>query len=73
MQVREWDAVPFHQSGNELRRAINGLLGAVPFILTHFDSYGFPVSLALVVGMLALFALWHSLVDGRLVDGVMPG
>ena len=68
----EGDIILTHQSGCELRGAINGDVQIVAPVYTHFDPDGRPVSLAFVIGMLSGFVSGEGLINGMIVHGEMP-
>jgi hypothetical protein len=61
-----------HQSGCELRGAIDGAAKIVAPVYTHFDPDGGPVSLTLVIGMLSGFGSGEGLVDRMIIHSEMP-
>ena len=69
----ERDTILTHQSGCELRGAINGDVKIVAPVYTHFDPDGRPVSLAFVISMLSGFVSGEALVNGMIVHSEMPG
>src|SRR5262245_3427950 len=69
----ERDIILTHQSGCELRGAINGDVQIVAPVYTHFDPNGRPVALAFVISMLSGFVGREALVNGMIVDSEMPG
>jgi hypothetical protein len=69
----ERDIILTHQSGCELRGAVDGAAKIVAPIYTHFDPDGGPVSLAFVIGMLSGFVSREALVNGMIVHSKMPG
>src|SRR6201993_5408466 len=69
----ERDLILTHQSGCELRGAINGDVKIVAPVYTHFDPDGRPVSLAFVISMLSGFVSREGLVNGMIVHSEMPG
>src|SRR5262245_26577049 len=71
--MTERDIILTHQSGCELRGAINGNVKIVASVYTHFDPNGRPVSLAFVISMLSGFVSREGLVNGMIVDSEMPG
>src|SRR5207247_9553917 len=70
--MTERDLILTHQSGCELRGAINGDVKIVAPVYTHFDPDGRPVSLAFVISMLAGFVSREGLVNGMIVHSEMP-
>lgn len=68
----ERDIILTHQSGCELRGAINGDVQIVAPVYTHFDPDGRPVSLAFVISMLSGFVSREALVNGMIVNSEMP-
>jgi hypothetical protein len=70
--MTERDIILTHQSGCELRGAINGNVKIVAPVYTHFDPDGGPVSLAFVISMLSSFVSREGLVNGMIVDSEMP-
>src|SRR5438552_5902869 len=71
--MTERDLILTHQSGCELRGAINGNVKIVASVYTHFDPDGRPVSLAFVISMLSGFVSGEALVNGMIVHSEMPG
>ena len=69
----ERDFILTHQSGCELRGAINGDVKIVAPVYTHFDPDGGPVPLAFVISMLSGFVSREGLVNGMIVHSEMPG
>ena len=69
----ERDIILTHQSGCELRGAVDGDSKIVAPVYTHFDPDGRPVSLAFVISMLSGFVSREGLVNGMIVHGEMPG
>jgi hypothetical protein len=69
----ERDIILTHQSGCELRGAINGDGKIVAAVYTHFDPDGRPVSLAFVIRVLSSFVGRQALVNGMIVHSEMPG
>ena len=69
----ERDIILTHQSGCELRGAINGDIKIVAPVYTHFDPDGRPVSLAFVISMLSGFVSREGLVNGMIVHSEMQG
>ena len=67
------DIILTHQSGCELRGAVDGDVNIVAAVYTHFDPDGRPVSRAFVVSMLAGFISREGLVNGMIVHSEMPG
>src|SRR5207247_7837443 len=70
--MTERDLILTHQSGCELRGAINGNVKIVAPVYTHFDPDGRPVSLAFVISMLSGFVSREALVNGMIVHSEMP-
>ena len=68
----ERDLILTHQSGCELRGAINGNVKIVAPVYTHFDPDGRPVSLAFVISMLSGFVSRETLVNGMIIHSEMP-
>jgi len=68
----ERDTILTHQSGCELRGAINGDVKIIAPVYTHFDPNGRPVSLAFVISMLSGFVGRKALVYGMIVHSEMP-
>ena len=71
--MTERDIILTHQSGCELRGAVDGDVKIVAAIYTHFDPDGGPVSLAFVIGVLSGFVSGEGLVNGMIVHSEMPG
>ena len=71
--MTERDIILTHQSGCELRGAINGDVQIVAPVYTHFDANGRPVSRAFVISMLSGFVSRQGLVNGMIVHSEMPG
>ena len=69
----ERDIILTHQSGCELRGAVDGAANIVAPVYTHFDPDGRPVSLAFVISMLSGFVGREALVNGMIVHSEMPG
>ena len=69
----ERDIILTHQSGCELRGAVDGDVKIVAPVYTHFDPDGRPVSLAFVISMLSGFVSREGLVNGMIVHSEMPG
>ena len=69
----ERDIILTHQSGCELRGAVDGDSKIVAPVYTHFDPDGRPVSLAFVISMLSGFVSREGLVNGMIVHSEMPG
>jgi hypothetical protein len=69
----EGDVILTHQSGRELRGAVDGSGNIVTPVHTHFDSDGRPVSRAFVIRMLSGFVRRQALVNGMIVHREMPG
>ena len=69
----ERDIILTHQSGCELRGAINGDVKIVAPVYTHFDPDGRPVPLAFVISVLSGFVSREGLVNGMIVHREMPG
>ena len=69
----ERDIILTHQSGCELRGAVDGDSNIVAPVYTHFDPDGRPVSLAFVISMLSGFGSREGLVNGMIVHSEMPG
>src|SRR4051812_20047792 len=67
------DIILTHQSGCELRGAINGDGKIVAPVYTHFDPDGRPVSFAFVIGVLSGFVGRQALVNRMIVHSEMPG
>jgi hypothetical protein len=67
------DIILTHQSGCELRGAVDGAVKIVAPIYTHLDPDGRPVSLAFVISMLSGFVSREGLVNGMIVHSEMPG
>src|SRR5258707_3034512 len=70
--MTERDLILTHQSGCELRGAINGNVKIVAPVYTHFDPDRRPVSLAFVISMLSGFVSVVGLVNGMIVHREMP-
>src|SRR5262249_19117488 len=70
--MTERDIILTHQSGCELRGAINGDVKIVAPVYTHFDPDGRPVSLAFVISMISGFVSREALVNGMIVHSEMP-
>jgi hypothetical protein len=68
----ERDMILTHQSGRELRSAINGNVKIVAPVYTHFDPDGRPVSFTFVISMLSGFVSREGLVNGMIVHSEMP-
>ena len=68
----ERDIILTHQSGCELRGAINGDVKIVAPVNTHFDPDRRLVSLAFVIGMFSGFVSRKGLVNGMIVHREMP-
>src|SRR5213592_2315589 len=68
----ERDIILTHQSGCELRGAVDGAAKIVAPIYTHFDPDGRPVSRAFVISMLSGFVSRERLVNGMIVHSEMP-
>jgi hypothetical protein len=68
----ERDIILAHQSGCELRSAVDGAAKIVAPVYTHFDPDGRPVSLALVISMLSSFIGRQALVNGMIIHSEMP-
>ena len=66
------DIILTHQSGCELRGAVDGDVKIVAPVYTHFDPDGRPVSLAFVISMLSGFVSREGLVNGMIVHREMP-
>ena len=71
--VIERDTILTHQSGCELRGAVDGAGKIVAPVYTHFDPDGRPVSRAFVISVLASFVGRQALVNGMIVHREMPG
>ena len=71
--MTERDIILTHQSGCELRGAVDGDVKIVTAINTHFDPDGRPVSRAFVISMLSGFVSREGLVNGMIVHSEMPG
>jgi hypothetical protein len=69
----ESDIILAHQSGCELRGAVDGAAKIVAPVYTHFDPDGRPVSRAFVISMLSGFVSRKGLVNGMIVYSEMPG
>jgi hypothetical protein len=69
----ERDMILAHQSGCELRGAVDGPVKIVASVYTHFDPDRGPVSIAFVIGMLSGFVSGEGLVNGMIVHSEMPG
>ena len=69
----ERDIILTHQSGCELRGAVDGAAKIVAPVYTHFDPDGRPVSRAFVISMLSGFVSREGLVNGMIVHSEMPG
>ena len=69
----ERDIILTHQSGCELRGAVDGAVRIVAQVYTHFDPDGRPVSLAFVIRVLSSFVGRQALVNGMIVHSEMPG
>jgi hypothetical protein len=69
----ERDIIFTHQSGSELRGAVDSAAKIVAPVYTHFDPDGRPVSLAFVISMLSGFVSGEGLVNGMIVHSEMPG
>ena len=68
----ERDIILTHQSGCELRGAVDGAAKIVAPVYTHFDPDGRPVSRAFVISMLSGFVSREGLVNGMIVHSEMP-
>ena len=68
----ERDIILTHQSGCQLRGAVDGAAKIVAPVYTHFDPDGRPVSLAFVISMLSGFVSGEGLVNGMIVHSEMP-
>ena len=68
----ERDIILTHQSGCELRGAVDGAVKIVAPVYTHFDPDRRPVSLAFVISMLSGFVSREALVNGMIVHSEMP-
>ena len=68
----ERDIILTHESGRELRGAVDGAAKIVAPVYTHFDSDGRPVSLAFVISVLSGFVRREALVNGMVVHSEMP-
>jgi hypothetical protein len=68
----ERDIILAHQSGCELRGAVDGTAKIIAPVYTHFDPDGRPVSLAFVISMLSGFVSREALVNGMIVHSEMP-
>ena len=68
----EMNTILTHQTGCELRGAVDGAAKIVPPVYTHFDPDGRPVSLAFVISMLSGFVSREGLVNGMIVHSEMP-
>ena len=71
--MTERDIILTHQSGRQLRGAVDGASKVVAPVYTHFDPDGRPVSLAFVISVLSGFVSREGLVNGMIVHGEMPG
>src|SRR5438128_2255748 len=71
--MTEKDIILTHQSGCELRSAVDSAAKIVAPVYTHFDPDGRPVSLAFVISMLSGFVSREGLVNGMIVHSEMPG
>jgi hypothetical protein len=69
----ERDIILTHQSGCELRGAVDGAAKIVAPVYTHFDPDRRSVSLAFVISMLSSFVSRQALVNGMIVHREMPG
>ena len=69
----ERDIILTHQSGSELRGAIDSAAKIVAPVYTHFDPDGGPVSRTFVISMLSSFVGREGLVNGMIVHSKMPG
>ena len=69
----ERDIILTHQSGRELRGAVDGEGKVVAPVHTHFDPDGRPVSRAFVISVLSSFVSRQALVNGMIVHREMPG
>src|SRR6266550_5684675 len=69
----ERDIILTHQSGCELRGAVDGAVKIVASVYAHFDPDGRPVSRAFVISMLTGFVSGEGLVNGMIVHSKMPG
>ena len=69
----ERDIILTHQSGCELRGAVDGAGNIVAPVNTHFDPDRRPVSRAFVISMLSGFVSREGLVNGMIVHREMPG
>ena len=69
----ERNTILTHQSGCELRGAVDRDVKIVAPVYTHFDPDGRPVSLAFVISMLSGFVGREALVNGMIVHSEMPG
>src|SRR5262249_43809891 len=68
----ERDIILTHQSGCELRGAVDGAAKIVAPIYTHFDPDRRPVSLTFVIGMFSSFIGRQALVNGMIIHSEMP-
>src|SRR6266853_5062049 len=71
--MTERDLILTHQSGCELRGAVDGDVKIVAPVYTHFDPDRGLVALAFVIGVLSGFVSGERLVDGMIVHSEMPG
>jgi hypothetical protein len=69
----ERDIILAHQSGCQLRGAVDGAAKIVAPVYTHFDPDRRPVSLAFVISMLSSLVSREGLVNGMIVHSEMPG
>jgi hypothetical protein len=67
------DIILAHQSGRQLRGAVDGDAKIVTPVYTHFDPDGRSVSRAFVICMLSSFVSREGLVNGMIVHSKVPG
>ena len=71
--ILKGNVVFLHQLGGELGGACDGCSARIPGVFAHFDTDGFSVSGAFVVGVLSLHVGGEGLVDGVIVYSKVPG
>ena len=69
----EGDVVFRHEGGGEPGGLVDRAGAAVVAVLAHFDADRVAIARAFVVGVLALLVVGEGLVNGVVVDGVVPG
>ncbi len=70
--VAERNVMLLHEEGGQFGGALHGLGDAVAIVFTHFNSDGVIVSLAIKVGMFALFSGGNVLDGNVILHGEMP-